>query len=85
MLPLLIIYINFAKTAGPGDENGCFLIRFRWSSVDRRKRCKNASVDGKLFIRFQETENGGFRKRISEDRASCKQCPRRLTVDTLLE
>ena len=30
---------------------------------------KNASVDEKLFIRFQETENGGFRKRISADRA----------------
>ena len=55
--------------AEPGDENGCFLIRFRWSSVDGRKRCKNASVDEKLFIRFQETENGGFRKRISVDRA----------------
>ena len=40
-------------------------MRFRWSSVDGRKRCKNASVDEKLFIRFQETENGGFRKRIS--------------------
>ena len=47
-----------------------FFIRFRWSSVDGRKRCKNASVDEKLFIRFQETENGGFRKRISVDRAS---------------
>ena len=50
-------------------QNGCFLIRFRWSSVDGRKRCKNASVDEKLFIRFQETENGGFRKRISVDRS----------------
>ena len=50
-------------------QNRCFLIRFRWSSVDGRKRCKNASVDEKLFIRFQETENGGFRKRISVDRA----------------
>ena len=50
-------------------QNGCFLIRFRWSSVDGRKRCKNASVDEKLFIRFHETENGGFRKRISVDRA----------------
>ena len=50
-------------------QNGCFLIRFRWSSVDGRKRCKNASMDEKLFIRFQETENGGFRKRISVDRA----------------
>ena len=50
-------------------KNGCFLIRFRWSSVDGRKRCKNASVDEKHFIRFEETENGGFRKRISVDRA----------------
>ena len=50
-------------------QSGCFLIRFRWSCVDGRKRCKNASVDEKLFIRFQETENGGFRKRISVDRA----------------
>ena len=50
-------------------QNGCVLMRFRWSSVDGRKRCKNASVDEKLFIRFQETENGGFRKRISVDRA----------------
>ena len=46
-----------------------FLIRFRWCGVDGRKRYKNASVDEKLFIRFQETENGGFRKRISVDRA----------------
>ena len=37
--------------------------------MDGRKRCINASVDEKLFIRFQETENGGFRKRISVDRA----------------
>ena len=50
-------------------QNGCLIIRFRWSSVDGRKRCKNASVDEKLFIRFQETENGGFRKRIRVDRA----------------
>ena len=56
-------------------QNGCFLIRFRWSSVDGRKRCKNASVDGKLFIRFQETENGGFRKRISVDRALINTFP----------
>ena len=53
-------------------QNGCFLIRFRWSSVNGRKRCKHASVDEKLFIRFQETENGGFRKRISVDRAFLK-------------
>ena len=26
-------------------------------------------MDEYLFIRFQETENGGFRKRISVDRA----------------
>ena len=51
------------------NQNGCFFICFRWSSVDGRKRCINASVDEKLFIRFQETENGGFRKRISVDRA----------------
>ena len=50
-------------------QNGCFLIRFRWCSVDGRKRYKIASVDEKLFIRFQETANGGFRKRISVDRA----------------
>ena len=37
--------------------------------MDGRKRYKNASVDEKRFIRFQETENGGFRKRISVDRA----------------
>ena len=49
-------------------QNGCFLIRFRWCSVDGRKRYKNASVDEKLFIRFQETENGGFRKRISDSK-----------------
>ena len=35
---------------------------------------KNASVDEKLFIRFQETENGGFRKRISVDRALICTC-----------
>ena len=38
--------------------------------MDGRKRCENANVDVKLFIRFQETENGGFRKRISVDGAS---------------
>ena len=36
--------------------------------MDGRKRCKKASVDEILLIRFQETENGGFRKRISVDR-----------------
>ena len=54
-------------------QNGCFLIRFRWCSVDGRKRYKNASVDEKLFIRFQETENGGFRKPISVDRGNWKE------------
>ena len=53
-------------------QNGSFLIRFRWSSVNGRKRCKSASVDEKLFIRFQETENGVNRKRISVDRAQDK-------------
>ena len=48
------------------NQNGCFFIRFRWSSLDGQKRCKNVSVDEKLFIRFQKTENGGFRKRIRE-------------------
>ena len=32
-----------------------------------RKRCENANVDVNTFMRFQETENGGFRKRISVD------------------
>ena len=54
-----------AKT---GDKNGCF-IRFRWSSVDGGKRCETANVDVNTFMRFQETENGGFRKRISVDGA----------------
>ena len=38
--------------------------------MDGRKRYKNASVDEKLFIRFQETENGVSRKRISRARAA---------------
>ena len=38
--------------------------------MDGRKRCINASVDEKLFIRFQETENGVSRKRISRARAA---------------
>ena len=37
--------------------------------MDSGKRCENANVDIKLIMRFQETENGGFRKRISVDRA----------------
>ena len=63
------ISVDRAPVSLVRDENGCFHIRFRWSSVGGRKRCKNGSVDGKLFIRFQETENGGFRKCISVDRA----------------
>ena len=42
----------------------------RWSNVDGQKRCKKVSVDETLFICFQETDNGGFRKRISVDRAT---------------
>ena len=30
---------------------------------------ENANVDVNTFMRFQETENGGFRKRISVDGA----------------
>ena len=63
------VFENDYVTGMLKKENGCFLIRFRWCSVDGRKRYKNASVDEKLFIRFQEKENGGFRKRISVDRA----------------
>ena len=44
-------------------------IRFQWSSVDGGKRCENANEDVNTFIRFQETENGGFQKRISVDGA----------------
>ena len=44
-------------------------IRFRWSSVDGGKHCESANVDVNTFMRFQETENGGFRKRISVDGA----------------
>ena len=62
-------YVNGIGMPQLKKQNGCFLMRFRWSSVDGRKRCKNASVDENLFIRFQETENGGFRKRIRVDRA----------------
>ena len=62
-------YVNGIGMSQLKKQNGRFLMRFRWSSVDGRKRCKNASVYEKLFIRFQETENGGFRKRISVDRA----------------
>ena len=44
-------------------------IRFQWSSVDGGKRFEHAYVDVNTFMRFQETENGGFRKRISVDGA----------------
>ena len=44
-------------------------IRFRWSSVDCGKRCGNANVDVNTFMRFQETEDGGFRRPISVDGA----------------
>ena len=37
--------------------------------MDGGKRCENANVDVNTFMRFQETENGGFRKRISVDGA----------------
>ena len=42
------------------------------SSVDRRKRCKKAGVDAKRFNRFQQSENGAFRKRIGVDTALVK-------------
>ena len=38
--------------------------------MDGGKRCENANVDVNTFMRFQETENGGIRKRISVDGAS---------------
>ena len=44
-------------------------LAFGGSGVDGRKRCKMTTVYETLFIRFQETENGGFRERISVDRA----------------
>ena len=37
--------------------------------MDGGKRCENANVDVNTFMRFQETENGGVRKRISVDGA----------------
>ena len=37
--------------------------------MDSGKRCEKANVDLNTFMRFQETENGGFRKRISVDGA----------------
>ena len=40
-----------------------------WYYVDGRKRYENARVDANLFMRFRQNENGGFRKRISVDKA----------------
>ena len=37
--------------------------------MDSGTCCENANVDVNTFMRFQETENGGFRKRISVDGA----------------
>ena len=37
--------------------------------MDGGKRCENANVDVNTLMRFQETENGGFRKRVSVDGA----------------
>lgn len=47
---------------GSGDENDPF-------SVVYCGRSKSADVDVKTFMRFPETENGGFRKRTSVDGA----------------
>ena len=55
-------------------QNGCFLIRFRWSSVDGRKRYKNASVDEKHFYPFSRNRKRSFRKRISVDRVPLEFC-----------
>ena len=52
------------SVADKNNQYGC-ISGIRWPNVDGRKRCKKASVDEKLFIRFLETENEGFRKRIS--------------------
>ena len=55
------VFENDYVTGQLKTQNGCFFIRFsRWSSVDGRKRCKNASVDEKLFIRFQEQKSEVF-------------------------
>ena len=54
--------------------------------MDGGKRCKKASVDEKLFIRFQETENGGFRKRISVGTwtGPCTAFSQALTVNSVI-
>ena len=41
-------------------QNGCFLIRFRRSSVDGRKRCKNASVDENVLSVFKKQKTEVF-------------------------
>ena len=51
------------------DETSALRLRKWWSSVDGQKRCKKVSVDEKRLIRFKETENGAFRKRIVVDKA----------------
>ena len=54
-------------------QNGCFLIRFRWSSLCGRSKTlqkKNASVDKKNFLSIFKKQKTGFLKRISVDRAS---------------
>ena len=45
---------------------------------------ENASVDEKLFIHFQETENGGFRKRISVHLQKSYTCPNPLFQKVLV-
>ena len=46
------------------DFLSVFVIQCGWSKTHIKD-----SVDGNLFMRFHVTENGGFRKRISVDRA----------------
>ena len=41
-------------------QNGCFLIRFWWSNVDGRKRCKNASVDENFLSVFKKQKTEVF-------------------------
>ena len=52
-------YVNGIGMSQFKKQNGCFLMRFRWSSVDGRKRCKNASDWTKNFLsvfKKQKTE-----------------------------
>ena len=51
--------------AETGDKNAYLDHRFSAPCVDGRKRCENASVDVKLFIRFRVNKSGGFQKRIA--------------------